>query len=197
MTDAETFSFHSSISIAISSAWCKLCRTIFHLKIKKWSPLWLLYPHHVGSYAELSALHVPVCCCNHGRPPIQQWWRGIKAVQTGSPIIKIEITSFSEVKSTALPVPSPFWYMRLPAQKETFQKFHALLLIKNFWRSLIHLHIYFQSLGIKFLQDMNIYKFCQGWDKKPDGEEESLWKKFTRRSLTKAHLLVIVLDMRR
>ena len=72
----------------------------------------------------------------------------------------------------------------------------ALLLTKKFWKSLIHVHIYFQSLGIKCFQDMNIYKFCQGWDRKPSGEEESLLKKFTRRSLTKVHLSVIVLDVR-
>ena len=31
---------------------------------------------------------------------------------------------------------------------------------------------------------MNIYKFCQGWDRKPDGEKETLLKKFTQMSLT-------------
>ena len=31
---------------------------------------------------------------------------------------------------------------------------------------------------------MNIYMFCQGWDKKPGGEEETLLNRFTRRSLT-------------
>ena len=43
---------------------------------------------------------------------------------------------------------------------------------------------------------MNIYKFCQGWDRKPGGEEETLLKKLTRRPLTKAHLSVIILDVR-
>ena len=43
---------------------------------------------------------------------------------------------------------------------------------------------------------MNIYKFFQGWEKKPSGEEEILLKMFTRRFLTKANLSVIVLDVR-
>ena len=43
---------------------------------------------------------------------------------------------------------------------------------------------------------MNIYKFRQGWDRKPGGEKETLLKKFTRRFLTKVHLSVIVLDVR-
>ena len=43
---------------------------------------------------------------------------------------------------------------------------------------------------------MNIYKFRQGCDRKLDGEEETLLKKFTRRSLTKVHLSAIVLDLR-
>ena len=130
MTDAETFSFHSSISIAISSAWCKLCRTIFHLKIKKWSPLWLLYPHHVGSYAELSALHVPVCCCNHGRPPIQQWWRGIKAVQTGSPIIKIENIFWGKINCFASP--KPILIYEASSSKRNFSKIPRIITYQEF-----------------------------------------------------------------
>ena len=44
---------------------------------------------------------------------------------------------------------------------------------------------------------MNMYKFCQGWDRKPAGwEEETLLKKFTRRSLTKVHLPVRASDVR-
>ena len=43
---------------------------------------------------------------------------------------------------------------------------------------------------------MNIYKFRQGWGRKLGGEEETLLKKFTRRSLTKVHLSTIVLDLR-
>ena len=31
---------------------------------------------------------------------------------------------------------------------------------------------------------MNIYKFCQRWDRKAGGEKETLLKKFTQRSLT-------------
>ena len=31
------------------------------------------------------------------------------------------------------------------------------------------MHIYFQLLGIKYLQDMDMYKFCQGWDRKRGG----------------------------
>ena len=39
--------------------------------------------------------------------------------------------------------------------------------------------------------------FCQDWDRKPaSGEEETLLKKFTQRSLTKVHLSVIALDVR-
>ena len=52
--------------------------------------------------------------------------------------------------------------------------------IKIFWRSPIHKLTYFQSLGIKYLHDMNIYNFCQGWVKKPGGKEETLFKKFAR-----------------
>ena len=44
---------------------------------------------------------------------------------------------------------------------------------------------------------MNIYKFRQGWDRKPaSGEKKTLLKKFLRRSLTKVHLSVLVLDVR-
>ena len=44
---------------------------------------------------------------------------------------------------------------------------------------------------------MNIFKFGQGWDRKPaDGEEETVLKKFIRRSLTKVQISVIVLDVR-
>ena len=44
--------------------------SIYKLK-QKWSPLLLVYPHHVGISAGLSALHVSVCCCNQGRHPFQ------------------------------------------------------------------------------------------------------------------------------
>ena len=43
---------------------------------------------------------------------------------------------------------------------------------------------------------MNIYKFYQGWDRKPGEEEETLLKNFTQTSLTKVYLSVIVLDVR-
>ena len=43
---------------------------------------------------------------------------------------------------------------------------------------------------------MNIYKFCKGLDRKPGGEEKTLLRKFARRSLTKVHLSMIVLDVR-
>ena len=96
---------------------------------------------------------------------------------------------------TALPDSSSFRYMRrLPAQKIFFQKVQALLVIKRFWTSLIHTLIYFQSLGINYLQDMNT--FYQSWDRKPGGKDETLLKRFTRRSLTKVYLSVIVLDVR-
>ena len=94
---------------------------------------------------------------------------------------------------TALPDSSSFRYMRrLPAQKNFFQKVQVLLVIKRF--CLIHTLIYFQSLGINYLEDMN--KFYQSWDRKPVEKDENLLKRFTRTSLTKVYLSVIVLDER-
>ena len=70
---------------------------------------------------------------------------------------KLKWITFSEVKSTAFPDSGPLYYIRrLPAQKLIFQKNQALLVIKRFYRSLIHILTYFQSLGIKYLEDMNI-----------------------------------------
>ena len=81
---------------------------------------------------------------------------------------------------------------RLPAQKFFFQKVQVLLVIKRF--CLIHTLIYFQSLGINYLEDIN--KFYQSWDRKPVEKDENLLKRFTRTSLTKVYLSVIVLDER-
>ena len=51
-------------------------------------------------------------------------------------------------------------------------------------------------MGIKYLQDMNIYKFCQGWDRKSGGEKKTLLKRFTQSiELTEVHLSVVVLDV--
>ena len=96
----------------------------------------------------------------------------------------LKYRTYSEVILTALLDSSPFWYMRrLTGQKWTFQKTQGLLVITRFW-SLSHIFIYFQSLWIKYLQDMNIYNFCKGWDRKPGGEKETLLKKFAQSSLT-------------
>ena len=45
---------------------------------------------------------------------------------------------------------------------------------------------------------MNIYKFCQGWDRKPGREEETIKKIYTKvfNLLTIVHLSVIVSDVR-
>ena len=50
----------------------------------------------------------------------------------------------------------------------------ALSVIKRLY--LIHMLIYFESLGIKYLHDMNICKFCLAWERKPDGKETLLKK---------------------
>ena len=43
---------------------------------------------------------------------------------------------------------------------------------------------------------MNIYNFCQGWDRKPGGEDETVEKNIHKGKLTIAHLSVIALDVR-
>ena len=71
---------------------------------------------------------------------------------------------FSEMIATVLPDSNQIlYYMRkLPAQNFFFQKIQALSVIKRFWRSLIHILIYFQSFGIKYIHDMNISSFRVG-----------------------------------
>ena len=81
-------------------------------------------------------------------------------------------------------------------KNKLFKKSRDYYLLKDFEEVSFILLIYFQSLGIKCLQNMNIYEFCQIWDSNLGGEEETLLKTFTQRSLTKVHLSVIVLDMR-
>ena len=43
--------------------------------------------------------------------------------------------------------------------------------MKRFWRSLIHTLVYFQLLKVRYLHGLNIYQFCQGWERKPSEEE--------------------------
>ena len=71
---------------------------------------------------------------------------------------------FSEMTATVLPDSNQILYYmrRLPPQKFFFQKIQALSVIKRFWRSLIHILIYFQSFGIKYIHDMNINYFRVG-----------------------------------
>ena len=95
---------------------------------------------------------------------------------------------FSEMTATVLPdLNQILYYMRrLPAQKIFFQKIQALSVIKRFWRSLIHILIYFQSFGIKYIHDMNISSFRVGrWNLVRGNPVQSLQRSQTKGASTK------------
>ena len=94
---------------------------------------------------------------------------------------------------TALVDSSSFLYMRrLPAQN--FSENSGIISYEEILKKSRSYTYLFQV--IKYLQDINVYKFCQGWDRKPVGEKETLLKRFTQRSLIKVHLSVVVLGVR-
>ena len=90
--------------------------------------------------------------------------KGLKLYRQETQKIKIDNFFWGDIKYFARLKPI---LMRLPSQKQT----QALLVIKKIWKSLIHIHIYVQLLGIKCLRERNMYVFCQGLDRKPGGEE--------------------------
>ena len=95
---------------------------------------------------------------------------------------------FSEMIATVLPDSNQIlYYMRkLPAQNFFFQKIQALSVIKRFWRSLIHILIYFQSFGIKYIHDMNISSFRVGrWNLVRGNPVQSLQRSQTKGASTK------------
>ena len=99
-------------------------------------------------------------------------------------------TLWDDINCSARFKPILILYEKPSSSKKTFQKTQALFLLKDFERSLIHIVVCFQSLGIKCLHETNISSVRVG----RGNLVETLMKKSSK--VSKKHLSMIVLEVR-
>ena len=146
--------------MTLSSAWSDSCRAILNLKTKKLCPLWPLYLRHVRSFADcpLSMFLYVVAT------------KVVTDFNDNDKRLKVYRQETKKSIQWTLPMKTTFskWHQQLCQTQvlsdTLFEGFHPNFPKKSwhrFWRSHIHIPTWHE------------YKFCQGWEGKPSGQEKN------------------------